>query len=180
MKIESHLLDGLFFISSVLNKEKISYAIIGGIAISYWSVPRYTKDLDLTLSLTHTNWVKLKKTLDANKVKWILIQQPLEESIPDLVRLTWKNQLIDFQISKTKHQESLIKRRKKVILEGRAIYIASPEDIFVLKLLANRPQDRADIHQLIQDVKKMNLPYIRKWCKFWEIQDRLEDYSLWS
>lgn len=177
MSSDKHLLDALFFVAELLQKSRIPYVLIGGVAISYWATPRYTKDVDFTLSLTPMAWEKLKKNLEAQKIKWLLIQQPHDELTPDITRMIWEGQLIDFQINKTLHQGEVIKRRRRVSINGRKFYVATPEDLFVLKLLANRPQDRADIASLISDVKKLDYSYIKKWCAYWEISDRLLEFK---
>lgn len=175
----STLADALFFVSTVLQKAKVPYALIGGIAFSYWVENRYTKDIDLTISVTEESWLKLSPLLKKNeKVKWILQQQPVEEKIPDLVRFTWDSQLIDLQMSKTDYQDALIQRRKRKIYLGKTIYFASPEDLFVTKILAYRPQDYADLTRLVAAMPKLDLSYIKKWCQFWEIKKRLDEFLL--
>ena len=55
--------------------------------------------------------------------------------------------IMDFILGETRfHQEALF-RKKRIDLEGISLPILTPEDLLLLKALANRPQDRVDIVQ---------------------------------
>ena len=46
-----------------LNVRKVKYLVIGGYAVTYYSEPRYTKDLDILVEDSKANSIKLFKVL---------------------------------------------------------------------------------------------------------------------
>ena len=49
----------------LLNSNKVKYVVIGGYAVSFYAIPRYTKDLDVLIETSPANVHKLLKTIDA-------------------------------------------------------------------------------------------------------------------
>lgn len=176
--IQTHLDDALLFIINILNHLKIPYAIIGGIAVCHWAEPRYTTDVDLTILIDEKGWEALKVESDKAKSTWAMIQMPHDEKVPDLCRLMWNGILIDLQMSKTDHQHELIRRASKVELKGQEVALVSPEDLFVLKLLANRSKDVSDLESLVVHQPNLDMGYIRKWCRYWQMEERLDQFLL--
>ena len=176
--IQTHLDDTLLFIINILDRLKIPYVVIGGIAVSHWAEPRYTTDVDLTILIDEKGWGALKEETSKTSSVWTMIQMPQDEKVPDLCRLMWNGILIDLQISKTEHQNELIRRASRVELKGQTVALVSPEDLFVLKLLADRTRDISDLEGLVVHQPNLDMAYIRKWCRFWEIEKRLDRFLL--
>ena len=70
-------------------------------------------------------------------------------------------------------EEKNLKRARKIKIYDRMIPFATPEDMIVFKLLADRPQDRTDIEALLHYHPSLDWNYIEKWCAVWEISERL-------
>jgi hypothetical protein len=53
--------------------------------------------------------------------------------------------------------------------------IASPEDLIILKLIANRRQDLLDVESILRRcLWTLDQKYFREWLEFWELGERLQ------
>lgn len=56
--------------------------------------------------------------------------------------------------------------------------VASPEDLVVYKLLADRPRDREDIRAILRTqqrtARRFDWEHVERWVAFWQIAERLE------
>lgn len=156
--------------TALLNKTGINYVMIGGLAISSWFAERFTNDLDLTIELDEKLWKNLHQKLYSSKD--ISIKQTsyyADSPLPHLIRLLYKDYPIDLLVAKTGLQKEIISRGINTKIFGPNVNLATPEDIIILKLLANRPQDIADINTLLEIFSDLDFLYIEKWAQEWEI-----------
>jgi len=58
--------------------------------------------------------------------------------------------------------------------EGQNYWIATAEDIVLLKLLASRPRDRLDVADLFFISGQLDLAYLRKWTDNLAIRSEVE------
>jgi hypothetical protein len=56
---------------------------------------------------------------------------------------------VDAFLAETPFQEQLLSRRQRVALDNLEVWLVSPEDLILLKLLAGRPRDIADIGDVL-------------------------------
>ena len=110
--------------------------IIGGLALSYWSLPRHTQDIDV-LFLNKTDIPlhldNFKRTRDHG---FIHLQTHVEVEVLDAECLKLKPELVD-AIIKTAHDDNGIK-------------VASKSGLVASKLSRFSRQDQADIENLIK------------------------------
>jgi hypothetical protein len=59
-----------------------------------------------------------------------------------------------------------------------SIRAATPEDLVILKLIANRPKDQRDLFELGQ-LPDIDWSYVEKWAPIWDIEERLKSYRAW-
>ncbi len=145
--------DEFFSVIKKLNQANIRYAVVGGIALSFHTRPRYTKDIDILI---------LAKNID--DLRSILRKMGyIFEAVP----WTFKNTNITLhRLTKIKGEDSLTidllvgyeERHKKIIenaiieeTEYGLICIASREDLIWMKHFRNSKQDIADIEALKND-----------------------------
>lgn len=174
--LHAAFIDFLSFLSSLSLEFK--YALIGGMTTSIWSEERFTKDIDLTISLDEKTWNSLEKHLQNSKdVTMDRVCYDVGTSIPYLVRIHFKGSMIDLIFALTEYQDQLIARAVEKEMIGQKVRVASPEDIIISKLIAGREQDLFDIKKIIQTISDLDLAYIEKWVKIWEVTDRWEKIS---
>jgi hypothetical protein len=85
---------------------------------------------------------------------------------------------IDILFAHTAFERSALARRKVLTPFGGAkAHVVSAEDLIVYKLIADRPQDRADIVAVVAAQRMRGEPldwtYIEEWCEAWGVLDRL-------
>ena len=169
------LTEPLFHFLDLLEKHQIPYALIGGLAIAVIGRERFTKDVDFTIAIDE-NKAKMLESHFKNdpSYKVHLISFVSSSKIPDMFRIFWKDVPVDLLVANCDFQVELVERAFSETVSGRTIKIATPEDMIVLKLIADRPRDREDIEVLRKRYDQLDWNYIEIWCHIWEIEDRLK------
>jgi hypothetical protein len=161
-------------LSAILKDFADQCAIIGGMAHNFWREPRFTKDIDFTLVAGARLFERLRARMEAAGYELGRIQNEHEPSGPGFARFVepGTNKIVEFLTAKTEFQDLLIQRAVRLTPE-QILRVATPEDIIVLKLIANRPQDQADAINL-GGIEGLDWDYIARWSAEWDVADRLE------
>ncbi|MFT4022453.1 MAG: hypothetical protein QM664_01565 [Flavihumibacter sp.] len=155
-------------ITDTLEALKIPYMLSGSVAMSVYIVPRATRDFDFVISL-------LQKDID------LFVQQFTEqyycdkEAVKDAVQQRSMFNIIDplsgfkadFVILKDEpYRQEEFSRRKKVAFMSRPIFLVSPEDLILSKLIwiqdIQSTQQADDIKNL-SALPDLDWVYIKKW-----------------
>ncbi|MDD5329282.1 MAG: nucleotidyl transferase AbiEii/AbiGii toxin family protein [Sulfuricella sp.] len=146
-----------------LERHRVRYLLVGGLAMNLHGVPRMTMDVDLALALDSAN---LQGFFDA--VRELGLKPALPVSLEDLCdvgkRAEWveKRNMIAFALQGAEKNvptvdvligvelpfEQAYCRRETRDLAGVPISLASVEDMIALKEQAGRAQDISDIQHL--------------------------------
>jgi hypothetical protein len=59
-------------------------------------------------------------------------------------------------------------------VEGRQLWLASPEDLILLKLISGRPRDWIDVKDVFFTQDNLDLKYMEHWAKELGIESDLE------
>jgi hypothetical protein len=162
------------------------YLIYGGLAAAFWGEPRYTEDVDLVLFVPERHACKfLRAAARAGfAVDEDLALQQIRVSgwarLPlARAKSPWH---LDFTLGDTPFDRSALERKRQVTLFDRKVWMASPEDVVVYKLVSARERDVLDIGGIVKRQKHLDLAYLRKWADGWEaegikgIRRRLEGF----
>ncbi len=160
----------------------ISYGVMGGIAVRIHGIPRPTYDVDLTVV---ADQAALTSFFDA--------AEELGYEVSSMYRTGWRDRVADMPMVKLRaylteghgidvdvflaesdFQASLMGRCKLQDFEQRQLNVVSPEDLILLKLLANRPRDLGDIGDVLFMQGQLDEAYLRLWAERLDIYDRLE------
>jgi hypothetical protein len=153
-----------------LDRKKVRYLVVGGVAVNLHGVGRLTVDVDVMLALDRKNLgrfvavaksfalkpvipVTLDDIADAAKVRsWITKKHMLAFALrsPDPAAPT-----LDVLVNPVVPFEDAYARRVTTPVEGFAVPVASIDDIIRLKTGTGRKKDEADILALKQ-VKTVN------------------------
>lgn len=170
----------LFEIVAVLDAERITYAVMGGLAVRVYTIPRATQDVDVTIDIAMDRLEYLRDRLyDAGC------------SIPHAYDSGWLDRVagmplfkvarhvesgdvdIDIFVAESYFQDSILTRRVQVEMSGKPVWLVSPEDLVLLKITADRPRDRIDVQDLFFALGDLDDAYLDQWADKLGIADKL-------
>ena len=152
-----------------LNKTKVDYLVVGGLAVNFHGIPRMTYDLDLMLLLESGNILKMVAKLS----KWgYRPRAPVDprDLADDTVRESWIVEKglkafsfssptspigeIDLVVETPIPYDQLKTRAMIITLEDEGIPVIALDDLITIKKVAGRQQDLMDIEHLQRIRKK--------------------------
>ena len=134
-----------------LEKQKVRYALVGGVAMAFYSEPRFTRDIDILVDID-----------DFEKAKGLLEKDGYFESASPL---TFRNvavellrflkivapedaMMIDILIAKDEEVRRIIQNAVEAESEEGRVMLADKKDLIWLKRSRDSKQDQADIERL--------------------------------
>lgn len=148
---ESEFLDRFL---ALLAERKIDYCVIGGLAVNAYAEPLVTLDCDVIVV-----------TARVPELEELLRPLCKIERFPHSLNLTSAGSDVRIQIQTDDEIQDCLSRRRKATVLGRAMFVAAPEDLIVLKVAAyrepkrrrsKREKDRVDIIRLVE-----SLPHLK-------------------
>jgi hypothetical protein len=163
-----------------------SFAVIGAVARNAWAPPRATTDLDLAIASRSETLASIDAALRKLGYRCVREQRvDAAEQLPDIVIFRSEHvdlRQVDILLAKTAFEEEVLRRAVGVEIGSQRVPIASPEDLVVYKLLADRPRDREDIRAVLRTQARAARPFdwghVERWAAFWRISDRLRSLRL--
>ncbi|MEO8539079.1 MAG: nucleotidyl transferase AbiEii/AbiGii toxin family protein [bacterium] len=157
----------------VLAIAPLRLALIGGQATNYWARPRYTSDFDFTVAADANGIERFVAELASRGFQVIRTEGGGSPSGPDFMRLERNGGIdaIDFIVAKTEFQDLVIERAVLDAPDG--LPVATPEDMVILKLIANRSKDQRDIFTIVE-AQPIDWDYVKHWAGVWEVTPALE------
>jgi plastocyanin domain-containing protein len=152
-------------IFKALNRGKVEYVVVGGIAVNLHGFLRVTADLDLVISLKSSNVEKFISVI--GKLGWKpKIPVKLKQFADPKQRNSWIKEKgmkafnmynpkrpfeeLDILIDSPVNYSKAVRTQQVVIVENIKVPIMSINDLLKLKRAAGRVTDRRDIEALIQ------------------------------
>ena len=164
-----------------LNKLGIPYAMIGGWAVRAYGVPRPTYDVDVTILLDREELPQLFAAIDE-----------IGYDVDDVCQRGWTDAVAGMPLVKAKtfvegrtlvgdiflaekpFQLSLMRRKLRLPVNGFDAWVASPEDLILLKLMASRHRDLGDVQDILFIQSQIDEPYLHKWAAELGVSHKLE------
>ena len=161
------LREALSALISLLRAERVSGILIGGVAASLLSRPRLTRDIDAIVLLGEEHWEKFLSTAArfgfaarrpdaltfARQAHVLLLRHEPSEIEADVV------------FAGLPFEEEAIARAVWVDFEGVRLPLPTIEDLVIMKAVANRPRDLADIEALLDAQRNLDLRRVRRWVR---------------
>jgi hypothetical protein len=163
-------------ITDVLDQYQIPYMLSGSIALGLYTVPRMTRDIDFIIHLEAKN---VDFFINSFKEGFYCDRDAVKEAIDGPVKMFniidhatyYKADFVVLKDDPFRQEE--FKRRSKVEYFGKTVYVVSPEDLLISKLIWI--QDFQSAVQ-IEDIKSLvvldtlDWEYISKWVKLLKLR----------
>jgi hypothetical protein len=166
----------------LFNELSIPYVVMGGIAVRVYGIPRPTYDIDITIAIGRP---RLPALYDAIRQIGYFIPESYEQGWVDQVAgmplvkarlyLGERGVDIDLFLAESQYQQQLLVRRRQEAFGESSVWLVSPEDLVLLKLLAHRPRDLADIGDILFTQGQLEETYMRHWAERLGVLDGLEE-----
>lgn len=141
--------------------------VIGGVAASLLGRPRVTRDIDALVLLDESEW----STFLAKGAGFGFVPR-LSDALTFarqarvlLVRHEASGIDIDIAFGALPFEEEAVARAVWRDVGGVRIPLPLPEDLLIMKAVAHRPRDMADIESILDAQPKLDLPRVRRWVR---------------
>jgi hypothetical protein len=158
-------------ITDVLDQYQIPYMLSGSIALGLYTIPRMTRDIDFVIHLEAKN---LDLFVDSFKEGFYCDRDGIKDAMVGPVKMFniidhESGYKADFVVLKDDpYRQEEFSRRQKVTYIGKSIYVVSPEDLLISKLIwiqeYQSPLQIEDIKSLVI-IESLDWDYISKWIK---------------
>ena len=141
--------------------------MIGGIASSLLGQPRLTRDIDVLIQLEDSYWERFLSA-GARFGFRARLQDALafaRRSRVLLIRHEPSGVDIDIALAGLPFEEESIAQVRWTKVGKLSLPLPTPENLIIMKAVAHRPQDIADIQALLNANPKVDLRRIRGWVK---------------
>lgn len=178
-RLPGPLLQALAAVTAWLREAEVPAAVIGGVAASLLGRPRVTKDVDfvaliedselprlLSLGTRHGVVARAADAVDFAKVSRVLLLRHDPSGIE-----------IDVSLATLPFEREVIERAKERTVRGVAFRLATPEDLVVMKAIALRPRDVADIEALLDTHPMLDLERIRSFLRAFTEALETDDFA---
>lgn len=155
--------------------------VIGGIAVSLLSRPRFTEDLDAMLLLSVND---IPHFLAIAEKEGILPRIDQAEDFAKrsrvlLLRHEPSQTDIDISLGILPFEEEVVQRSVAHRIDDTlTVRLPTPEDLIIMKAIAHRSKDLLDIQGIIQANPKLDRERIQKWVT--QFAELLETPELWG
>jgi hypothetical protein len=82
---------------------------------------------------------------------------------------------VDIFLAESSYQHEMMQRRVRHVIGGVPAWFVSVEDLILLKLIAGRTRDRADIDDLLLARADLDEPYLRRWAGQLGVEAKLDE-----
>ena len=161
-----------------LKKAKVNYLLIGGVAVGVWGKPRLTEDVDFIVFISKGDIDGIQKIAKSLKLKLHAVKHPTLEKVFSY-RIDVRMFHADFLIASTKFEQNALRRRVRVKIFDKNVYVPSKEDLLLLKVIPGRTIDLFDAENIAQRHKnKLDKRYLLKWAEV--LSDEAEDFRIYK
>ena len=150
----------------------IAYMLVGSNSSSAYGIPRSTQDADFVIESGERSIGELTRRIAPS----IRIDPEMSSEtvtmtcryVADVVGTPFKIEF--FLLNDDPHNQERFRRRQRVLVLGRQIWMPTPEDVIVTRLhwalLGNRSKDRDDIRGVIAaQGDRIDWDYVHGWCE---------------
>jgi hypothetical protein len=167
----SQELEILKLVCNSLDRADIPYMLTGSFAANFYAVPRMTRDIDIVVEILSPD---REKFFQIFKNDFYVNESSIAEAIEyqGMFNIIHNEFIfkVDFIIRKdASYRHTEFQRRLRVTLDGTSIWIVSPEDLIISKLLWAKDSlsemQLNDVKNLLLSLKNLDKEYVLKWVQ---------------
>lgn len=168
MAAQSFLITVLADVIRGMNDRGTEYALAGGLAYGALVEPRATTDVDLLILLDRPDRETVATLFSSVFESVIPHSDPMVFKRLSIWRVVGMREgrevIVDLLLAQSDFLKSALERKRTVDFQGLALPIVTLEDLIILKAIAGRLQDRADIEKIMQRPElRVDWDYVREW-----------------
>jgi predicted nucleotidyltransferase len=164
-------------IAKLLDTAQVRDVLIGAAAVGLISQARLTRDVDALVIIDPDRWPAFLEQA---------AHLGIVPRIPDCLKFARKSRVlllrhqpsgvdVDISFGALPFEEEAIVRAMHIDFAGAVIPVATPEDLVVMKAVAGRPKDYADIGLILEANPRADLRRVRRWvAQFAEVLEMPE------
>ncbi len=155
---------------------------MGGWAVRLYGLPGPTYDIDFAVTISRE---RLPNLYEAARAAGFSVPEQFAAGWIDAVagmplvkfRLIVEGQTIDIDVflAESEYQRALMERRQNHDVRGKRTWFVSPEDLVLLKLVASRRRDLADVEDIVLVQPELDEAYMRRWATRLGVEEPLEE-----
>lgn len=165
----SEQLQLLELVAARLDAGGIAYMVTGSIALSYYAEPRFTRDIDFVVELAPDAADSVAAMfepdfyLDADALRGAIQRTGMVNAIHHATLIK-----VDLIVRKnTNYHEEEFRRRRRVMIGETPMWIVSPEDLILSKLVwikrGGSDIHRRDVLSVVSTVADLDRAYVDHW-----------------
>lgn len=136
----------------------------GALAVAAWGDPRNTRDVDGVIVAAADCADRLLAQAATSGFFFDRERAERDLATSKFTRLYLGASHLDVFLGATPFDREACRRRKLVRILGRDVYVASPEDLVVYKIIAGRPRDISDVESvLVRQKGALSVEYMERW-----------------
>ena len=169
MAAESFLVQALSTLIAEFNRRGLHYALAGGWAYSALVEPRATTDIDLLMLIEQPTREGIQSLLSSQFDSTVVHPAPMVFQGLSIWRAVGirgdQDVVVDLLLADSEYLKIALSRRRMVAFGELNVPILAIEDLIVLKTLAGRLQDQADLEKIRarQDELHVDWSYVEEW-----------------
>lgn len=147
---DQRIFETALWLQRKLRAAKIEFCFIGGLALQRWGEVRVTQDVDLTIFCPLGKEMEIVDTLSTFLTPRELDVEGLATIARMFLGLAPSGIQVDISLGFMPYEERVMERARNVDFEmAEPLRCCSPEDLAILKTVAGRERDWADIRTIV-------------------------------
>ena len=160
-----------------LEKEKVAYFVLGGLAVGVLGEPRFTLDIDLDIFVEREDLGIFLKRAKDGPFQFNVRAAMVNVEKFGTFRIFCDGVQVDMILASTALEKSALQRRKQLALFSKKTFFPTAEDLILLKLIPGRPKDLIDVESVfLRHKDRLDSGYLKRWAE--KICDESDDFRI--
>ena len=173
--------DPLTALEKLLSHYENRWVVIGGVAVSMLARPRFTEDLDAMVLLSVDEVAEFIEVAKSAGIESRISEAEVfaKKNRVLLLRHVKSDTRIDISLGILPFEQELVERSIAYqVDDALQVFLPTPEDLIIMKSVANRPKDLEDIRALVDKYPELDKGRLEMWVK--AFAEALEVPEIWN